>query len=146
MRPSSSDDYPRLTQAELEWMARQEASADGLVRRGEHDKALEIYLKLFDFAHGHWRGGFLIRNLENLAKVYAPVRPALESRRDLAERAIHAGTGSSGDASVAAWLNEALGEPQRTTLLFDRASHAIRREIVLHVLDALLAARRYQDI
>ncbi len=146
--------------------------ARALQMKGKNKEALAEYLWCFDHGLEHSMGftgvrlSFLLGDIARLGAVYAPALDELRKRRDDAEKALLAppkrqggdgigamffGGGASERAMEVAAINRELGDDARTLVVFDkladRKDAALLRKMMLReVIDALLEAKRYDDI
>jgi len=138
---------------------KRQSLGDELARQGKNAEALEEYLWCFDHGNEHGPGyfgvrlSFLLGSIARLGQTYPPALTALRERRDRTVAAVLAGQAEPLTALDVSALNRELHEPERTLELYDqlgrdkaRDSSAVRRMLFDHVLDELIAARRYQDV
>lgn len=132
--------------------------ADVMAQERRHDEALAEYLWCFDHGlegHSEFTGvrlSFLLSSLARLGAVHPPAREAMLQRRDRLELAIAGGTAQLEEGADYAALNHSLGDDPRTLATSQRltedgkAAQKLRSLLFRSVFDALLEARRYQDI
>jgi len=144
--------------------------AEALARNGYRREALEEYLACYDndledpADSENGRSSVVVHAIMRLGESYPPALVELRKRRDQAEEsALKAATkdrraskgrlpGTMAESALDfAALNQALGEDERTLNLYDRLLKEPGAEPTLHallrfVIDALLEAKRYEDI
>ena len=132
---------------------------DELARQGKHAEALEQYLWCFDHGNEHGMGyfgvrlSFLLSSIAQLGQKYPPALTALRERRDRTVAAVLEGKADTLTALDISALNRELHEPERTLELYDqlgrdktKGNAPLRTMLFNQVLDALIAAQRYQDV
>ncbi|HYG24855.1 MAG TPA: sigma-70 family RNA polymerase sigma factor [Verrucomicrobiae bacterium] len=125
-----------------------------LAAQGKHAEALQHFLWCYDEGVGQSRAfagvrsSFLLMQLSELAKHYAPARDALIARRDAAEQKIISGNPDPYDVHTLLQLNEKTGPPSRMLTLFDELpeGHPARAMIIDAAGEQFIAARRYKDV
>jgi thiol-disulfide isomerase/thioredoxin len=132
--------------------------ARALLQKGMRKEALDEYLWCFDHGVEHEPGfvgvrlSFLLGDIVDLGHVYAPALDALRQRRDAAEKAVLAATTDLDVVSTFSAINRDLGEEARTLAAYDGLGKAdargtrTRQILFDHVIDALLSAKRYEDV
>jgi thiol-disulfide isomerase/thioredoxin len=138
---------------------KRQALGDELARQGKSAEALEHYLWCFDHGNEHGPGyagvrlSLLPSSIVQLGQTHPPALVALRERRDKATAAVLEGAADRLLALEASALNRALGDEDQTLTLFDRLlkerhaeSATVLPMLCDQVLDALVAAQRYQDI
>jgi tetratricopeptide (TPR) repeat protein len=143
---------PKVSEDELR---RRYEMAQSLDRKGELQAALKEYRFVFDnsrdTAFDGVRLSFLLSDVYELGDRYPQARAWLVERRDISERAILARRGGDYDFAEVTALNETLGTPKRNLALFDRLKAGgrplaqARSDLVFHIWEQMVAARRYKD-
>ncbi len=142
-----------------DWRTR-ERLGDALAARGDKDGALQHYLWCWDHGLAHnpsmvgVRSSFFLTKLLGFAQSCPAARPALESRRDDAEKRILAGDLGFAAVQDMTRLNEHLEASPRLLAVLEKIpverwkkkDAVARRVLFAAVLEQLVAARRYADI
>lgn len=127
--------------------------AKELARAGQSSEALREYLWCYDTgmiripSFGGVRNSFLLSSIAELGKNFPPALAALQERRDAAEKRVVA-DGSDRDAMMDySSLNSALGEHDRSLVVFDAlpAGDPRRKLLAYDLAETLFEAKRYKD-
>lgn len=130
--------------------------ADLLVRAGEFEPALKIYLRLYDFERHEI--GFdsvelheLVAHIVALGRQFPKAEDALQKRRDAAEQLLVEGIGGADSVFEVQTLNNVLGESDRTISLYHRLNELgpkqqqLHKQMTLMMLELLVGAKRYHE-
>ena len=130
--------------------------ADLLVRAGEFEAALKIYLRLYDFERHEI--GFdsvelheLVAHIVALGRQFPRAEDALQKRRDAAEQLLVEGIGGADSVFEVHTLNNVLGESDRTISLYHRLNELgpkqqqLHKQMTLMMLELLVGAKRYHE-
>ncbi len=128
--------------------------AKNLVEQGQHAEALAEFLWCYDTGmrlvrpFSGVRNSFLTSAIAKLGKRYPPALVALQERRDAAERKIVADPSDRDAVMDYSGLNRALGEEDRSLVVFDSIPAGDRRRSLLvhSLIDPLIEARRYSEL
>jgi hypothetical protein len=130
--------------------------AQSLSQLGKLQDALQAYLFVFDHsscvpALAGERLNFLLDEIVTMGRKYPPAVVALKTRRDLRERLALESRVGTDELNELRRLNEYLGEPERTMILYDklRLSDSRSRQSAVDLskllCEDLLHARRYDE-
>ncbi len=125
-----------------------------LLREGKWDAGLAELLWCYDVGMvriadlSRVRNGALLNQLVELGDKHPPALAALQARRDACEGRVLASNSSLTAVLDYAALNEALGDGDKTLVVYDSMAASDERKAVLGrtLLDQLLEARRYGEL
>lgn len=119
---------------------------------GDEPGALAALWRLFEEtgAPDRLRLGFVLQEIAELGRAYAPATAALRAARDERERALLAGESTARAADEYAALNESLDETDRTLSVFERlkarAEAEPLRAIATRLVQLFLRRGAYEDL
>jgi RNA polymerase sigma factor (sigma-70 family) len=128
--------------------------AQDLARNGQPAEALREFLWCYDTGMRQFpslvgvRSSYLLGELTALGKTFPPALAALRERRDAVETRLLTSATDSDAALDYGPLNHALGEDDKTLVVFDSlpANDRRREPLRYNVADQLLEARRYAEL
>ncbi len=141
--------------------------ASALVREGNNEEALELFLKCWDHGdeppHQSFSGvrvSFLLSDLKRLAKTYPPARAALVERRDSAKKIVLGVSPTRAATKDFIKLNDGLGDTPMTLEVYDQVvknSEAsgregdaklsqARQQLFKEVAPMMVKAGRYDEV